>query len=302
MPLIEVQHLRFEYPGVIALDDVSFELQAGEITGLVGPNGAGKTTLLRSLAALEQPISGTIILDGIDVLKEPRECHRKIGYLSDFYGLYRDLSVYQCLKYMAYAQDIDKSLIDKAIITAAERLHIGDRLQQKAGTLSRGLSQRLAIAQAIIHEPKIILLDEPASGLDPEARRDLSLLFLQLQSQGMSLVVSSHILAELDEYCSNMLMVRQGKVIGQQLINENDGSYMMQIETANEEPELIRLLESVEAVSKLKQEKNVTRFTFLGEQKEQHQLLKLLMENNISVCRFGKIKQNMQEAYLEKIK
>lgn len=301
-PIIAVKELRFEYPGVLALDDVSFELQSGEITGLVGPNGAGKTTLLRCLAALEQPIRGYIELDGVDVLNQPRECHRKIGYLSDFYGLYKDLSVQQCLKYMAYAHGLRASQLLPAVETAAKRLNIQDRLDSKAGTLSRGLSQRLAIAQAIIHQPKILLLDEPASGLDPEARQELSSLFMELKEQGMTLIVSSHILAELDEYCSNMLMVRSGKVVEHSLITANDGFTLMQLETLKSESRLLDILNDRDDIKDIKADGNKLRFNFDGDENQQHQLLKTLLANNISIFKFGNIRLNMQETYLDKIK
>ena len=168
--MIEVRGLLFEYPGIRALDDVSFTIESGSITALVGPNGAGKSTLLRCLAALDHPLSGQISIDGVVVLVFPRSSHRNVGSLADFFGLYNELTVKQCLLYVARAHGIPAQEEDKAVMRAAERLQIAERMHDKAGALSRGLAQRLAIAQAIVHEPKVLLLDEPASGLDPEAR------------------------------------------------------------------------------------------------------------------------------------
>jgi len=210
--MITVEDVSYEYPGTLALDRVGFDLEAGSITALVGPNGAGKTTLLRCIAALDEPLAGRIHVDGIDVVEHPRACHRRIGYLSDFFGLYRRLTVRQGLAYVAAAQGVAEAAIPAAVERAAGELGVADKLETLAGTLSRGQRQRVAIAQALVHAPPVLLLDEPASGLDPEARHELAALFTALGSQGMTILVSSHILAELSEYCTGMLILREGRV------------------------------------------------------------------------------------------
>ena len=222
--MIDVKNLYFDYPGVRALDNVSLSVKAGNITALVGPNGAGKTTLLRCIAGLEQPLSGSIRVEDTDVLKEPRECHEKIGFLSDFFGLYEELTVEKCLSYSALSHGYKTGNHMEAVTLAAERLNISDRLNSKAVELSRGLRQKLAIAQAIIHEPKILLLDEPASGLDPEARGALAELFLHLSDQGITLIVSSHILAELEEYSTDMIILKNGRIISHESIGQESES------------------------------------------------------------------------------
>src|SRR6516162_9500911 len=179
--MIEVQSLVYEYPSMRALKGVSLAVGSGTITALVGPNGAGKTTLLRCLAALEQPYSGKVAIDGLDTVQSPREIHAKLGYLPDFYGLYDDLTVRRCLTYAARSHGIAPAAAGEAVEQAAKRVGIADRLETRAGELSRGLRQRLAIGQAIVHEPRVLLLDEPAAGLDPQARRDLSSLLLKLR-------------------------------------------------------------------------------------------------------------------------
>lgn len=300
--MIEVSNLTFEYPGVRALDDVSFSVQAGEITALVGPNGAGKTTLLRCLAALDQPITGSITVDGIDVLDNPRGCHRKVGYLADFFGLYQELSVRQCLTYMARAHHIQRVHEQDAIQRAAQRLQIDDRLDQKVGTLSRGLSQRLAISQAIVHEPAVLLLDEPASGLDPEARRSLSELFLELKAQGMTLMVSSHILAELEEYCTDMIIVRDGRITVQQdLRRPEEHTAVIMLVTSQPVESLGSMLASTEGISEVKADATSATFRFSDQPKQQQQLLKTLMDKHIPVCSFAEVKLNMQDTYLQQV-
>lgn len=211
--VVRVHNLTYEYPGVRALDDVSFTVPLGSVTALVGPNGAGKTTLLRCMAALDQPLEGDIEVDGIDVLEHPRECHRRIGYLSDFFGLYGALSVRQCLGYAASSQGLADRDIDAAVSKTATRLNLTAKLDALSENLSRGQRQRVAIGQALIHSPGVLILDEPASGLDPEARHELASLFQQLRESGMTLIVSSHILAELDEYSTHMLVMRGGRIV-----------------------------------------------------------------------------------------
>jgi len=195
--MIEIRELVFEYPGHRALAGVSLTIVKGSITALVGPNGAGKTTLLRCMAALETPYSGHVTIDGLDTREAPRAIHAGLGYLPDFFGLYDALSVRRCLHYAARAHGIAPEAAAAAAEAAAVRVGLADRMEQAAGQLSRGLRQRLAIAQAIVHRPKVLLLDEPAAGLDPKARRDLSRLLLVLRDGGMTLVVSSHILGRL---------------------------------------------------------------------------------------------------------
>jgi len=300
--VIEIQNLKFEYPGVLALDDVSLKVAQGDITALVGPNGAGKTTLLRCIAALDTPISGAISINGIDVLTHPREVHQQIGYLADFYGLYGQLTVEQSLRYAAMAHSIDTEKVSHAVQHAAQRLDIEDRLSHKVSTLSRGLTQRLAIAQAIVHEPKLLLLDEPASGLDPEARHALSKLFLVLQAQGMTLLVSSHILAELEEYSSSMIIIRHGKIIEHQTLKDRAGqAVIVRVETTEPSPRLATLLAEQSAIEILESDDVSCLFRFSGDNQALHTILSTLIKHDIPVYRFGEDKINMHDAYLQKV-
>jgi len=225
--VIEVEGVIYEYPSARALHGVNLHVEPGSVTALVGPNGAGKTTLLRCLAALERPFSGRVRIDGIDTAANPRAVHALIGYLPDFYGLYDDLTVRQSLVYAALARAVPAGRAEAAAERAAERVGLTDRFGQLAASLSRGLRQRLAIGQAIVHDPKVILLDEPASGLDPDARRGLSVLIRELAAGGATLVVSSHILAELEDYCDQMAVMKDGLVSGGGAVKRQDGGRRM---------------------------------------------------------------------------
>jgi len=212
--MISVKDVVYDYPSARALFGVSFEVERGTVLALVGPNGAGKTTLLRCVAALDAPAEGTISVAGHDTQEDPRGVHAALGYLPDFFGLYDELTVRQSLIYAACSRGVAEGAAGGAAEQAAARVHLTDRLEARAGELSRGLRQRLAIAQTIVHGPRVLLLDEPAAGLDPEARHDLSTLITRLAGEGMTIVVSSHILAELEDYSTRMLMIRDGRVAG----------------------------------------------------------------------------------------
>jgi len=301
--MIEVKDLVFEYPGKRALNGVSFRIEPGNITALVGPNGAGKTTLLRCMAALEVPLHGEILIDGENINEDPRACHRKLGYLSDFFGLYDELSVRQCLLHAAASRGILANEQARVVEQAAIRLGIVDRLEIKAGALSRGLRQRLAIAQAVVHEPQILMLDEPASGLDPEARHSLAELFLTLRDQGMTLVVSSHILSELDEYSTDMLVLREGRLLSHDLI-EPQSAKTVSLKLSLSEPchELQALLSAMPGVSAVNGDDSSAIISFNGDVADQHHLLKSLLQQGLPVCSFAEQQRNMQSAYLESVR
>lgn len=208
-PVISVSSLNYYYPGKKALENINFSITGGHITALVGPNGAGKSTLLRCLAGLDTPFSGQITINGIDALESPRDVHAQIGYLSDDFGLYNELTVEDVLTYIAGCHKIDDKTTIESVVN---RIRLGDVLKQKCGSLSRGWRQRVGIALSILHTPNLLILDEPASGLDPEARSELSHILKSLQKDGMNILVSSHILSELEEYSTAMLVLRDGQI------------------------------------------------------------------------------------------
>lgn len=297
--MIEVQDLVFEYPGKRALDGVSFGVEANTITALVGPNGAGKSTLLRCLAGLARPLGGSIRMGAIDVLDDPRECHRRLGYMSDFFGLYGDLTARQCLQYLAFAHGFSGEVAEAAVERAASRLALGSHLGAKAGALSRGLRQRLAIAQAILHDPQVLLLDEPASGLDPGARIGLAELFVSLRAEGVTVVVSSHILAELDQYSSHVMILRQGRVVEHRALVEPEATRrVLRVTLSHPVPELREKLAAEAGVVNLQVEDTEASFEFLGDPAEQQVLLRSWIEQGLPICSFGEEKKNLQDAYL----
>jgi len=300
--MIEVKNLIFEYPTKRALHDVSCVIKTGSITALVGPNGAGKTTLIRCIVGLHGPFSGQVLFDGVDVHEHPRDCHRRMAYLSDFFGVYEQLTVRQCLTYTARAYGVSGDQVRTVVEAAAERLKLTDRMREKAGALSRGLRQRLAIAQAIVHEPEFLVLDEPASGLDPEARQSLSMLLIGLRDAGMTLLVSSHILAELEGYCTDMLIMREGRIIdSRQLAGDLTDARRLRIDLAAPSGTILALLEETPGVAQVSVSEDVTTLLFSGDMTAQQALLRRLVEAGEPVAGLREDRIALQDAYIAQI-
>ena len=297
--MIKVSNLTYEYPGKRALKDVSFSIPPGSVTALVGPNGAGKTTLLRCLAAIEEPFSGQIEVDGIDVNAEPRKVHRVLGYLSDFFGLYEDLTVKQSLTFAAWLHVIPADQVDQHVNKAAERLGLMPWFTHRVKTLSRGWRQRLGIAQAIIHNPKIVLLDEPAAGLDPEARIALSHLFRALQQQGMTIVVSSHILAELEDYCTSMLVLRDGVILEHRASSEQEQQTLtVRVTFARDADKYKAQIDGFAGATTPTLDGQIVKFRYRGNEDELQSLLKLLINAGAPVKNFDSSPERLQDVYL----
>ena len=298
--MIEIDGLVFDYPGLRALDHVSFALEAETITALVGPNGAGKTTLLRCIAGLDAPFAGTVTVAGVNVLREPRASHRMMGFLPDSYGLYDELSVRQCLLHRAATLGLAKAEQAAAAEGAADRLAIAARLDQKAGTLSRGLRQRLAIAETIVHRPRVLLLDEPASGLDPEARVGLAETLRQLRGDGMTVIVSSHILSELEDYSTHMLILRDGRLVDQRALAglASGGAVNLRLRLTRPDERMEPLLKAEAAVSGLIVEGLDAHFRFSGDEAARAALLRHLLEAGLAIAEFAAERERLQAAYM----
>jgi ABC-2 type transport system ATP-binding protein len=299
--MIDVQGLFFDYPGTRALDDVSFSLEARTITALVGPNGAGKTTLLRCLAGLDAPFAGQVNVAGLDVLSEPRQSHRRMGFLADTFGLYDELSVEQCLLHRAAALGLPAREQAAAARLAAQRLALADRYKQKVGTLSRGLRQRLAIAETIVHHPEVLLLDEPASGLDPEARISLAETLRRLRDEGMTIMVSSHILSELEDYSTHMLILRAGRLVDQRALAEPAGGAAVVLRLAAADTRVEGLLKGESGITGLIVEGLTSRFRFAGDDLARALLLRRLVEAGLPIADFAVEHERLQEAYLTRV-
>jgi len=304
--MINVSNLIQDFTDVRALDDVSFKVEEGAVVALIGPNGSGKTTLMRCISTLQEIQEGSIFINGINITENPREIHQMIGYLADNFGLYDDLTVRQSLEYIAHSRMLELDDASELVVNCAKEVGVYGFIDREVNTLSRGMRQRVGIAQAIIHEPKLLVLDEPASGLDPEARIDLSNLILKLRGRGMTIFVSSHILAELEDYSTEMLIISHGKIIEHsKLISDKKTlSEVIVLKLVLEEsfegliPLLEELIESLNVI----EEKELEITLHLNELKlKQHELLRFLIKRDVPVKELSRVKRNLQEEYLKTI-
>lgn len=299
--MIEVSNLCFEYAGKQVLHDVSFSVKENSVVALVGPNGAGKTTLMRCLAALHTPLSGQVVIDGANTLDFPREVHRKIGYLSDFFGLYDQLTVRQCLMHMAGCQGVAREKMLQRLEEVCADTGLEGMMDNPAHTLSRGYRQRLGIGMALIHSPKFLILDEPASGMDPEARVALSSLIARLKAQGMTMIISSHILAELEDYCTDMLVIRDGRV--RDYISQNSPEQQaissVCVSAFDLEDDHLSHVRGLDGVQSVKRTDKGFDFSFSGDERDLASLLKSMTDQGIAVYGFQIMQRSLQKSYMD---
>ena len=209
--MISVKSLTKHYGEVRAVEGISFEIKKGEVVGFLGPNGAGKTTTMQMLTGYLMPTSGTALIDDIDVVAEPVEIKRRIGYLPENTPLYEDLTVYEFLSFIAGVRGLNGSAT-RTIKKTAEICGITGVINQSIGTLSKGYRQRVGLAQAILHDPQILILDEPTTGLDPLQIREIRSLIKELGKE-KTIILSTHILPEVEQTCSRVLIINQGRIV-----------------------------------------------------------------------------------------
>ena len=211
--MIETRKLSKNFGELVAVDNLDLDIEAGDIFGFIGPNGAGKTTTMRVLVTLLEPTSGAAFIDGLDVTKKGREVRRRVGYMPDFMGVYDDLKVFEYLEFFAAAFGIEyrkrKSIVDGVL----ELTDLESKRNTAVDSLSRGMQQRLGLARVLIHDPKVLILDEPASGLDPRARIEIRELLRELKKMGKTIMISSHILSELEEICDRVGIIEHGRLV-----------------------------------------------------------------------------------------
>jgi ABC-2 type transport system ATP-binding protein len=199
--------------GLLALDELNLTLHRGDVFGFIGPNGAGKSTTMKILCGLLEPTSGQAFVLGRDVADNGQFIRRMVGYMPDFFGVYEDLTVSEYLDFFAAAYGVPRGRRRKIIADVLELTDLSFKRQANVDSLSRGMQQRLGLARVLVHDPPVLLLDEPASGLDPRARIEIRELLKELQRMGKTILISSHILSELGEFCNKLGIIERGRLI-----------------------------------------------------------------------------------------
>ena len=300
--MISAQDLTKVYGQRTALDHVSFEVPEGEIFGFVGPNGAGKTTTLRILAALLEPTSGHASIDGADVVQNPGRVHNRIGYMPDFFGVYDQLTVAEYLDFYAACYRQPKQRRTKIVGELLELIGLADRRDQLVDTLSRGLKQRLCLARALVHDPVVLLLDEPASGLDPRARVEMREILKELRGMGKTIIISSHILPELTELCTMIGIIDHGRmqVTGsvQEVVQHLSAGRRLRITVVGDKEAAVGILKPLAAVRNIEIANGAIEASYEGDESTAAEILQALTAGGIKVSAFSEVDGGLEEAFM----
>jgi ABC-2 type transport system ATP-binding protein len=300
--VITAANLTKVYGNRKALDHVSFEVPEGEIFGFVGPNGAGKTTTLRILAGLLEPTTGRASIDGVDVALQPQLVHSRIGYMPDFFGVYDQLSVAEYLDFYAACYRQPRERRTKIVGELLELIGLTERRDQLVDTLSRGLKQRLCLARALVHDPVVLLLDEPASGLDPRARVEMREILKELRGMGKTIIISSHILPELTELCTMIGIIDHGRMRAtgtvQEVIRRMSADRRLRITVVGAKEPAVAILEPLEAVRNVDIANAAIEATFEGDESTAADILQALTAGGIKVSAFSEVDGGLEEAFM----
>jgi ABC-2 type transport system ATP-binding protein len=305
--MLEVRNLRKRFGKTWAVDGLNFTLQPGRIYAFVGPNGAGKTTTMRMIATLEEPTSGSIYINGQSVEEEPYAIRRMIGYMPDHYGVYPDLTIRDYLEFYARAYGIPRDIRNSRINNLMEFTGL-DRIDGKrVDALSKGMMQRLNMGRGLLNDPRILVLDEPAAGLDPRARVELRYLLKQLAAQGRTIFISSHILTELAEMCDEMLIIDRGRQVMFGTVDQIQAEMQESVEIS------MKLLDPGDNAARLEQwlleqphvsdlsvsDNGSVRLNYPGDKHQCADLLTQIVKAGFPIIEFRPVLLSMEEVFMQ---
>ena len=308
VPTVRTHRLTKQFDNHIAVNHIDLQIDRGEVYGLIGPNGAGKTTLIRMLAAAEEPTAGEIYINGARFLRGHNnpELKRQLGYLPDDFPLYDDLTVWDYLDYFARLYFLRDPQRSQRLYEVIELVELEQKKDELIATLSRGMKQRLSLARSIIHNPTLLLLDEPVSGLDPLARVQVRNIIKSLQQQGMTILISSHILSDLAEICTSIGIMELGRLVESSRLQElydrnNQDQQQLLISTLGDLEDLQTILQRsplVQEVEILKGTPSV-RVQFAGSIEDCAALLRSLMEAGVPISNFHRTQETLENIFLK---
>ena len=304
--MINVQDLKIHYGEFVAVDNLSFSVKPGTVFGLIGPNGAGKTTTIKAIATLIEPTYGEIMLGETSVLHQPEHARRMLGYMPDFPPVYDDLRVEEFCDLFAhaYGQSVDqrKENVEKALA----QTELTSKREELCKSLSRGMKQRALLAKTLVHDPSVMLLDEPGANLDPKARIDMRNLLRKLADEGKTILVSSHVLTELQDLCDEIGIMRNGKMVVSGTIEEitqrKQSSRTLEVELFEISPDLTEFVEQWPTLSELRQtheSKAQFQITHSGDRKEITEILSQMITSGVKITSFTTRKSKVEDLFLE---
>ncbi|MEA4905995.1 MAG: ABC transporter ATP-binding protein [Chloroflexi bacterium] len=310
-PIIEIQNLTKRFGSRTAVDGLTLEVEAGEIFGFVGPNGAGKTSAIRMMTTLLEPTGGEVRIDGYSVGKQARQVRQVIGYMPDLFGLYHNMKVWEYLDFFAACYRIPPGARRGLIDDLLELVDLSHRRDDVLDSLSRGMQQRLSLARTLVHDPKVLILDEPASGLDPRARVEIRELLVQLAGMGKTVFFSTHILADVVEICTRVGILEAGKLVAMGELETLQQQVMprrkLEITVLGAAGPAQAVLEQVPAISNVQitgQPNGKTRLEleFSGDDDALSQVLAALVEHGIPVIHFSADSRDLEAVFMRATK
>ncbi|MHC4641985.1 MAG: ABC transporter ATP-binding protein [Planctomycetota bacterium] len=301
--MIETKRLTKNYGNLAALVDLDLVIDAGDIFGFIGPNGAGKTTTMRILVTLLEPSRGQAFIDGLDITKKGKEVRRIVGYMPDFMGIYDDLKVFEYLEFFAAAFSIEYKKRKSIVEGVLELTDLQSKKSFTVDSLSRGMQQRLGLARVLIHDPKVLILDEPASGLDPRARIEIRELLRELKRMGKTIMISSHILSELEEICDHIGIIEHGRLVFSGTMEEIRRRMGVQskvrVRVANNQQRAIELLSALPEVEDVQSAGVYIAVTLRQDQNTDGIIARTLVNGKIDIVSLEPQQVKLDEAFLQ---
>jgi ABC-2 type transport system ATP-binding protein len=291
------------YGSTAAVGGLDLSVERGSITGIIGPNGAGKTTTFLMLASLLMPTNGLVMVCGFDPVIDPLEVRRRIGYMPDFFGIYDDLRVHEYLDFFASAYGVKPAARARLTGDLLDLVDLGGKRDAMVDSLSRGMKQRLGLARALVHDPEMLILDEPASGLDPRARVELRALLLELKNMGKTILISSHILSELEEVCSHVIIIEAGKLVAQgapgQIASGLAVARRIRVRSAGDSMTRLRdVLEGDDGATELAERDGGIEIELGGGDDEAAALLAKLVAGGLPIVEFVELETGLEEIFM----
>lgn len=303
MTVVRTENLRKEYGTLVAVDNVSLTIEKGQLVGLIGPNGAGKTTLLRMLATVLPPTAGNAEIFDNNLTRDRLMISKSIGYLPDFFNLYNDLTLEECLQFFARAYDMPQAAIPELVERTLSDVGLKDKKKDFIRNLSRGMVQRLGVASLMVHDPDLYILDEPASGLDPRARIQLRTVLKKLSSAGKTVIISSHILTELSGFCTHIAIMDKGRLVLHGSVEDMEkkitGSRMLKIKVLNNIAGAQDIISKTNDVHLVRTDDDCLTVEFQGDLDAIANINALLVEQGIKVAALSEEKTNLEDLFLK---
>jgi ABC-2 type transport system ATP-binding protein len=301
--MIETKNLTKKYGNLTAVDDLNLTIKDGDIFGFIGPNGAGKTTTMRVLVTLLEPTRGQASINGLDVRRHGKKVRRLVGYMPDFMGVYDDLKVFEYLEFFAAAFGIERRKRKSIVEGVLELTDLQSKQSTAVDSLSRGMQQRLGLARVLIHDPKVLILDEPASGLDPRARIEIRELLRELKRMGKTIMISSHILSELEEICDHIGIIEHGRMVFsgtlEEILPRLGIQSKVRVRVADSQDKAVELLTALPQISQVRISGDCIAVTFHEGQNGDGIIARTLVNADLDIISIQPEKLKLDDAFLQ---